>query len=44
MGTLNDANDPQEERVFAALKRLQLSIRSAEPSLPGLVAWPPARL
>ncbi len=25
MGTLNDLNDPQEERVFAALKRLQLT-------------------
>ena len=25
MGTLNDPNDPQEERVFAALKRLQLT-------------------
>ena len=25
MGTLNDRNDPQEERVFAALKRLQLT-------------------
>ena len=24
MGTLNDSNDPREERVFAALKRLQL--------------------
>ena len=25
MGTLNDLDDPQEERVFAALKRLQLT-------------------
>src|SRR5271154_979247 len=25
MGTLNELNDPQEERVFAALKRLQLT-------------------
>lgn len=25
MGTLNNLNDPQEERVFAALKRLQLT-------------------
>jgi DNA replication protein DnaC len=25
MGTLNDLNDPQEERVFAAMKRLQLT-------------------
>ena len=25
MGTLNDLNDPQEERVFSALKRFQLT-------------------